>query len=225
MAQARYNANLPSVHLQKGELEELEKLLLGDEPNSEFTIILDSDQLSYEFSTVDEMSRDPSLPAFFVSFEIQVEAADGEVRVASDPDETTIELTVNGEQEWVKRQVRQIEDFFGSRGDTIRTQLQNHLVKGVLAIVVGGGLVAHYSGFGNVVGIARPGDVLGYGFLALIGAVVVLWILDYVYPYSLIKTRSGEEYRPYISLLVKLLTILAAILTIGLFVSRLGILQ
>lgn len=223
MARARYNTDLPSVHLTKEDVSELEQILKDCNGDFDIEIVLDTDQLIYEFSSVGEMYEDRTLPAFVQNFEIKAEGEQGEIRITSDPEDKEIELVVNGEQEWVKGRVRRIEEFFDRRGDRIRTLIEVHSFKGIIGIVGGGGLLIHYAGLGWLFGIDGFGDIVFYGFIALIVGAAGMNVLNYVHPYSLIILRSDEEFRPYVTRIITLLTVVAAIATLLVFALRLGL--
>lgn len=223
MPKARYKSNLPSIHFTEDELVELERVLGRGRSDADVIFVLDSGQLTYEFSSVDEMLNDDTLPTFIQSYEITSETTQGEIRITSDPGDREIELAINGEQSWVKKKVREVEDFFELHGDSIRTLVEEHLIWGLVGLTGLAGVFLYSSGNGEVVGIEELGDVVFYGFIALVLSGILLIVVNYVHPYSIIIVRTNKEFRPYLSRIVKFISVIGGLLAILGFALRIDL--
>jgi hypothetical protein len=213
MPRAKYQTNLPSIHLEEDNLSDLEDLLREGDTDPEIELKLHSGQFTYEYETTNNILSDKTLPDFIESYEFTSNSKEGKVKITADGENNEINLWISGEQEWVRRKQGQIEEFFDHRGDEIRTFLENRLALTTIGIAILGGAILIYTGAGARFGITEVGDLLLVGFGGLIISIILHSIINFLHPYTLIRL-STKRLHPYLWKLLRWATVLAALLTI-----------
>ena len=195
----QYTTRLPAAHLGGEAITALEERLLADCTAPQLEVKLDHGQVTYRFSSLEELRENVALPDAIRSFEVSLTSREGEVELVADDRENEFRVQLSGDREWVHTKRRSIENFFETHGATARTFLERYLAFCLGFAALGFGLVAYYSGFGSLVGMRSPVDSLLYASLALIGGGVLHLLLHRVYPYAaLVTSRHASAFATYL---------------------------
>lgn len=192
-----YETTLPSMHLHGETIAALEDLLLEECTDPELEIGLDHGPVTYRYSSAESLVRDVAPPAIVRSFEVQLAAGEGQIELGTDVQEHELTLSIAGNEDWVEKRRRGIESFFERYGSTPRTLLERYMAIGMTVFAVVAALVVYYGGLGGVIGMRSPVDALLYGSIAAFSGGLLHLLLNVVYPYALVVTRSSVH-RPTI---------------------------
>lgn len=217
----RYTTELPAIYLTETELENLATVLVDETTDAASTYELHDGPTTYEFTTVEALLHDPTLPSFIREFTIAIECAEGEIELTADnaADDEKFELWMSGESPWVKRKRAEIEDYFDTKGDTVRTFLDGRIP--VIAALLVGGLsyLALQLGIGQWYGITAMNDIYRLGFFALLLGAISQRYFNRLYPYVLLTTNSDQDLYPVLHRIGYVIGFIAALLTIHLALS------
>ena len=188
-----YETDLPSVHLEGETITALEGILREGSTDPDLVFKLTHEAATYRFVSSEEFMRDVTLPAFFRLFEVVLEAREGQITLTADKWDTGFRLHITGDREWVQSRKQEIEHFFDAHGSSLRTSLERYLGIALAVTAVIGCLGLYYAGLGGVIGVQTPIDTLLFGALALITGGFLHYLLELIYPYTLMVTGTPHR--------------------------------
>lgn len=191
-----YETALPSMHLDGESIVALEELLLEESTDPELEITLDHGRVAYRYSSAETLVGDVAPPALVRSFQVRLTAREGRIELRTARQDQEITLSITGEGNWAESRGRRIESFFETHGSIPRTLLERYMAIGLTLVAIVAALGIHQAGFGGVIGMRTPVDALLYGSIAAFGGGIMHILLNVVYPYALVVTRSGVPRLP-----------------------------
>lgn len=210
-----YSDNLPSMHLTGQELVEFEEILRKDCPNAKFEFSFKHDGFTYNLDSAEEFSEEVDLPNTATEYNLNLRCKHGKIRIEAKKLFSGGNLRISGETEWVRKKERQINNYIESNRNLLRT-FSSNIITGIYAleIIAWVYLVIMSSNAESEVSVSLVEGILATGlFLVAIGWPYALFVLiEFFYPYHLIKRDEAIKYRPRIKRLGKIAILILTVI-------------
>lgn len=211
-----YRGDLPSLHLAPDDLMKLEDILERHLSSSEISVKVGSKGFTRRYKNVDEMLDDSTLPPRIYDFELSLSGNEGECTIRGNSTgmtPTLNDVSISGEEDWVKTKKSDLDEFFTHKQNRIRTIFEKMRYVFPISLLL--------AGISSIPALLING--VGSFYLFLLITFNIYWMeglfgINFLYPYSIIFTERGVTYRPYLKKIVSwlfgIVAVVAGVLTI-----------
>ena len=207
-----YSNSVSSMHLTGGELRELEKLLTKGSTNPDFNVSFEHDNFKYTLDSSDEFIKKPDLPKFSTNYQIKMASEEGKIRISSKESLGGGRVRISGDTDWVRNKKNEVNDWISENRNILRTHLSKvvsgiWVLEGIMLFLLDATTPDSNSALSTeeaILSISILVSIIGFPLF-------ILELVDFFYPYSLLKQNESIEYRHRIKSLSKYVLLILTI--------------
>jgi hypothetical protein len=212
---AVYSDSLPSMHLTGDDLKEIEGILREDSTNPDFTFTISDGGFTYSLTSTEDFVDKADYPDKATEYVMKMKCEEGKISINGNNTFSGGNLRITGEADWVHKKKRQLASALNSKKNFLRTY-STKIIGGLYAVEVLGWLYFSFlsAGSSTEVSVSAIEAALAVGvFVVGIGwPYALIPLIQFIYPYHLIKKDMTIHYRPKISELGKYVLVLLSLI-------------
>lgn len=209
-----YRGNPPSLTLGRGELEGFVEVIKKHTTNPSVEISVSEGGYTHNYSSVDSLIDDSSLPDHILEYRIEVRGEEGSVNVRynSKNGYSTHSYSIRGDDDWVKTKKSDLENYFSHQRNFIRTLFEKDrwAFAGSMVLSVMAASVAYVLSTPKVSFYTFLGSFNLYWFAGLFG-------MNRIYPYSVLQIsdiKYNYKFQKALKAIATLVGVVAGAITI-----------